>query len=69
MKDRNVIEALGRILKGTNMSIGVKRGFRNNIVLPPLTYGSEVWLWNTAQLSSLYLFCHSPAYIPLKFSD
>ncbi len=27
----------------------VKRGLRNSILLPTLTYGSENWTWNGAQ--------------------
>lgn len=29
----------------------VKRGLRNSILLPKLTYGSETWTWNRAQQS------------------
>ena len=29
----------------------VKRGLRNSILLPTLTYGSETWTWNRAQQS------------------
>ncbi len=29
----------------------VKRGLRNSILLPTLTYGSENWTWNGAQQS------------------
>ncbi len=29
----------------------VKRGIRNSILLPTLTYGSETWMWNRAQQS------------------
>ncbi len=31
--------------------MGVKRGPRNSILLPTLTYGSETWPWNRAQQS------------------
>ena len=33
------------------MSLEVKRGLRNSILLPTLTYGSETWTCNTAQQS------------------
>ena len=33
------------------MSMEVKRGLRNCIILPTLTYGSESWTWNRAQQS------------------
>ncbi len=31
----------------------VKRGLRNSILLPTLTYGAENWTWNGAQLSKV----------------
>ncbi len=36
---------------GRNMSMEVKRGLRNSILLPTLTYGSENWTCNWAQQS------------------
>ena len=36
------------------MSMEVKRGLRNNILLPILTYGSETWIWNRAQQSRVH---------------
>ncbi len=38
-------------MKGRNVSMDVKRGLRNSILLPTLTYGSENWTWNGAQQS------------------
>ncbi len=32
----------------------VKRGLRNSILLPTLTYGSETWTWNRAQQSRVH---------------
>ncbi len=32
----------------------VKRGLRNSILLPTLTYGSENWTWNGAQQSRVH---------------
>ena len=49
VKGRNVIGSLARIMKGRSVSMDVKRGLRNSIVLPTLTYGSETWTWNAAQ--------------------
>ncbi len=34
-----------------NVSMGVKRGLRNSILLPTLTYGSKKWTWSRAQQS------------------
>ncbi len=35
----------------SSVSMDVKRGLRNSILLPILTYGSENWTWNGAQQS------------------
>ncbi len=32
---------------------GRKRGIRNSIILPTLSYTSETWTWNAAQLSRI----------------
>ncbi len=49
MKGRSVIGSLARIMEERNMSMEVKRGLRNSILLPTLTYGSETWTWNGTQ--------------------
>ena len=43
VKGRCVIRSLARIMRGKNVSMEVKRGLRNSILLPTLTYGSETW--------------------------
>ncbi len=48
VKGRSVIESLTRVMKGRSVSMEVKRGLRNDILLPTLTYGSETWTWNRA---------------------
>ncbi len=48
VKVRSVIVSLARIIKGRNVSMKVKRGLSNSIILPTLTYGSETWMWNRA---------------------
>ena len=53
VKGRQVIGSLGRIMKGRNVSMDVKRGLRNSIVLPTLTYASETWTWNGGQRSRI----------------
>ncbi len=50
-KGRSVIGSLARVMKGKNVSMEVKKGLRNSILLPGLTYGSETWRWNRAQHS------------------
>ena len=53
VRGRQVIGSLGRIMKGRNVSMEVKKGLRDSIVLPTLTYGSETWTWNEAQQSRI----------------
>ncbi len=47
VKGRIVIGSLARIMKVRNVSLEVKRGLRNRVLL----YGSETWTWNRAQQS------------------
>ncbi len=54
MKGRSVVGSLTGVMKGRNVSIAVKRGLRNSIPLPPLTYGLENWTWNEAQQSRVH---------------
>ncbi len=51
MQGRSVVGPLTGVMKGRNVSMGVKRGLRNSILLPTLTYGSKNWTWSRAQLS------------------
>ncbi len=51
VKSMSVIGSLARVMKGRNVSMYVKRGLRNSIVLPTLTYRSETWMWNRVQQS------------------
>ena len=53
VKGRQVVGSLGRIMKGRSVSVDVKKGLRDSIVLPTLTYGSETWTWNEAQQSRI----------------
>ena len=48
VKGRCVIGSLARVMR-RNVSMEVKRGLRNSIVLPTLMYGSETWIHNRAQ--------------------
>ncbi len=49
MKGRSVVGSLAELVKGRNVSMDVKRGLRNGVLLPSLTYGLENWTWNGAQ--------------------
>ncbi len=51
VKGRSVVGSLSGIMKGRNVSMEVKRGLRNSILLPTLTYGLENWTLNGAQQS------------------
>ncbi len=51
LKGRSVVGSLAGIMKGRNVSMDMKRGLRNSVLLPTLTYGSENWTWNRAQQS------------------
>lgn len=44
VKGKQVIGLLGRILMGMNVSMKVKSGPRNGIVLQTLSYASETWI-------------------------
>ncbi len=59
MKGRSVVGSLAGIMKGRNVSMDVKRGLRNSILLPTLKYGSENWTWNGAQQSRVRAVTHS----------
>ncbi len=54
MKGRSVVGSLTGVMKGRNVSMDVKRGLRNSILLPILTYGSENWTWSRAQRSRVH---------------
>ncbi len=51
MKGKSVVGSLSGVMEGRNVSMDVKRGLRNSILLPTLTYGSENWTWNGVQRS------------------
>ena len=48
--------SLARVMRGRNVSMEVKRGLRNSILLPTLTCGSETWRWNRVQQSRVVLW-------------
>ncbi len=51
MKDRSVVGLLAGVMKGRTVSMEVKRGLRNSVLLPTLTYGLKNWTWNGVQQS------------------
>ncbi len=40
-------------MKGRNVNMEVKKGIRNSVILPTLSYASETWTWNAAQQSQI----------------
>ncbi len=54
MKGRSVVGSLAGVMKGRSVSVDVKRGLRNNILLPTLAYGSKNWTWNEVQHSRVH---------------
>ncbi len=41
-------------MKGRDVSMAVKMGIRNSVILPTLSYStSETWTWNAAQQSRI----------------
>ncbi len=53
LKGRQVMGAMERVMKGRHVSMAVKKGIRNSVILPTLLYASETWTWNTAQQSRI----------------
>ncbi len=53
VKGRQVMGALERVMKGRNVSMEVKWGIRNSVILPILSYALETWTWNTAEQSRI----------------
>ncbi len=53
VKGRQVMGALERVMKGRNVSMAVKKGIWNSVILPTLPYISETWTWNAAQQSRI----------------
>ncbi len=53
MKCRQVMGVLERVIKERNVSMEVKKGIRNSVILPTLSCASETWKWRAAQQSRL----------------
>ncbi len=53
VKSGQVIGALERVMKGRNGNMGVKKGIRNCVILPTLSYASKTWTWNAAEQSRI----------------
>ncbi len=47
-KGRQVMGVLERVIKG-----GGKKGIRNSVIFPTLSYVSDIWTWNAAQQSRI----------------
>ena len=53
MQGRKVVGAVGSVMKGRCVSMDVKRGIRDSVLLPTLTYGGETWNWNAGDESRI----------------
>ena len=53
VQGRKVIGSLGRMMRERTVSSEVKKGLRDGIIVPTLTYASETWVWNERQRSRI----------------
>ncbi len=53
VKDRQVMGAMERLMKGRNVSMAVKKGIRNSVTFQTLWYASETWTVNATQQSRI----------------
>ncbi len=53
VQGRKVVESLGCMMKGRTVSMEVKKGLCDGIIVPTITYASETWVWNERQRSSI----------------
>ncbi len=48
VEGRQVMGVLKRVMKGRHVIMVVKKGIRNNVILPTLSYASETCTWNAS---------------------
>ncbi len=48
VKGSQVVGTLERIMKGRSVSMEVRKGIKNSIILPTFLQASETWTWNVA---------------------
>ena len=53
VQGRKVVGSLGRMMRERTVSRDVKKGLRDGIIVPTLTYASETWVWNVNQQSRI----------------
>ncbi len=46
VQGRKVIGSLEHVMKGRIVSMEVKKGLHDGIIVPTITYASETWVWN-----------------------
>ncbi len=46
VQGRKVVGSLGRMMKGRIVSMEVKKGLHDGIIVLTITYASETWVWN-----------------------
>ncbi len=53
VQGRKVVGSLGCMMKGRTVSMEVKEGLRDGIIVLTITYASETWVWNERQRSRI----------------
>ncbi len=66
LKGRQIVGAL--VSYERNISMEVK-GIRNSIILPTLSYASDMWTWNAAQQSKIHAVEMSYKEVHMVFQD
>ncbi len=49
VQGRKVVGSLGCMMKGRTVSMDVKKGLCDGIIVPRITYENETWVWNERQ--------------------
>ena len=53
IQGRRVIKELESVLKGRIVSLEVKKELRDSVLLPTVTYGSEMWTANEGEMAKI----------------
>ncbi len=53
VQGRKVVGSLGHMMKGRTVSMEVKKGPCDGIIVLTITYASETWVWNERQRSRI----------------
>ncbi len=53
VQGRKVVGSLGHMMRGRTVSMEVKKGQRDGIIVLTMTYARETWVWNERQRSGI----------------